>query len=248
MRTLKRLFTTIFLLCLAEMAIAQDVIVKKDQSTVMSKVLEITSTEIKYKKWNNQEGPTYSISRSEVLSINFENGEVEKFSEVKNDQTNTYQQSSQSPIHGSMNTRGTWGYLAINGCKLTDEQVRNLVDKESYQLYRKAKRQSTIGAVLFVIGGASLFVAGVTAAIDKNNGNKPHYGLIGAGIGIGVVSVPIGLVLGMVSGNKTSKIAHEYNKKNGYNYSFNISPSMMRCENLQADNNYGLGLTMNINF
>ena len=86
MKTLKKLTATLFLLCVVGMASAQDVIVKKDQSTVMSKVLEITSTEIKYKKWNNQDGPTYSIDRSEVLSINYENGEVEKFTGSTNDQ------------------------------------------------------------------------------------------------------------------------------------------------------------------
>ena len=84
-----RLFATLSLFFIAGMASAQDVIVKKDQSTVMSKVLEITNTEIKYKKWNNQDGPTYSIDRSEVLSINYENGEVEKFTETTNNQQNT---------------------------------------------------------------------------------------------------------------------------------------------------------------
>ena len=86
MKTLKRLFTTLFLLCIAGMAMAQDVIVMKDQSTIMSKVLEITSTEIKYKKWDNQDGPLYSVSRSEIMSINYENGEVEFFTETANSQ------------------------------------------------------------------------------------------------------------------------------------------------------------------
>lgn len=35
-------------------ASAQDVIVKKDGSTILSKVIEIGTTEVKYKKWNNQ--------------------------------------------------------------------------------------------------------------------------------------------------------------------------------------------------
>lgn len=70
---------TAFLLCFAETALSQDVILKKDNTTLLSKVLEITNTEIKYKKWSNQEGPTYSISRSEVTRINFQNGDVESF-------------------------------------------------------------------------------------------------------------------------------------------------------------------------
>jgi len=71
----------VFLLGLAGTAVSQDVILKKDNTTVLSKVLEISSTEIKYKKWSNQEGPTYSINRSEVTRINFQNGDVELFTE-----------------------------------------------------------------------------------------------------------------------------------------------------------------------
>lgn len=62
-------------------ASAQDVIVKKDGSTILSKVIEIGTTEIKYKKWNNQNGPNYSIAKSEIQAINYENGEKEIFGE-----------------------------------------------------------------------------------------------------------------------------------------------------------------------
>ena len=58
---------------------AQDVIVKKDGSVIQSKVVEITSDVIKYKKFTNLDGPTYSVSVSEIMSINYENGETEKF-------------------------------------------------------------------------------------------------------------------------------------------------------------------------
>ena len=64
MRIIRRLSAALFLFCIVGTANAQDVIVKTDNSTILSKVLEITSTEIKYKKWNNQDGTTYSINRS----------------------------------------------------------------------------------------------------------------------------------------------------------------------------------------
>ena len=64
---------------LPQMMSAQDIIVKRDGSTVMSKVMEIGPTEVKYKKWSNQDGPLYTISTSELLSINYANGEKETF-------------------------------------------------------------------------------------------------------------------------------------------------------------------------
>lgn len=81
MRTIENVLLAIFLLGLTGTALSQDVILKKDNTTVLSKVLEVTSTEIKYKKWSNQDGPTYSISRSEVTSINYQNGDVDRFND-----------------------------------------------------------------------------------------------------------------------------------------------------------------------
>ncbi len=76
MRTIK-LASVIVLTMFTFIAHAQDVIVKKDGSTITSKVTEITESEIKYKKYSNQNGPTYVIGRNEVNYINYENGERE---------------------------------------------------------------------------------------------------------------------------------------------------------------------------
>ena len=58
---------------------AQDVIVKKDGSTILAKVLTIGETEVEYKKFNRQDGPTYKISVDKLLSINHESGDKETF-------------------------------------------------------------------------------------------------------------------------------------------------------------------------
>ena len=81
MKQHESLLLVVLLVCSAGTAVAQDVILKKDNTTVLSKVIEVTSTEIKYKKWSNQDGPTYSIDRSEVTSINYQNGDVDKFND-----------------------------------------------------------------------------------------------------------------------------------------------------------------------
>lgn len=76
MRTIKLL--SVFVLAMSSfIAHAQDVIVKNDGSTITSKVTEITGTEIKYKKFSNLNGPTYTIGKNEVNYINYENGERE---------------------------------------------------------------------------------------------------------------------------------------------------------------------------
>ena len=59
---------------------AQDVIVKKDGSTILAKVTKIGDKEVEYKKYNSKSDRLYSISVSELMAINYEDGEREDFS------------------------------------------------------------------------------------------------------------------------------------------------------------------------
>lgn len=58
---------------------AQDVITKKDGTEVQAKVLSVNSYEINYLKWNNQNGPTYTIAVNDVFMIKYANGEKDVF-------------------------------------------------------------------------------------------------------------------------------------------------------------------------
>jgi hypothetical protein len=62
---------------------SQDVITKTSGDSVQAKVLEISTTEIKYKKMDNQTGPTYSILKSEVNMVRYENGSTDIFTAVE---------------------------------------------------------------------------------------------------------------------------------------------------------------------
>jgi hypothetical protein len=53
---------------------AQDVITLRNGNEIKAKVTEITSSEIKYKRFENLEGPTVVMEKSEVFVINYENG------------------------------------------------------------------------------------------------------------------------------------------------------------------------------
>ncbi len=243
-----------FLLCISGMATAQDVILKKDNSTILSKVLEINSTEIKYKKWSNQDGPTYSISISEVINIQYQNGNVDKFSTNENVQTQTNtngQAVNPSQSKGYMDHKAE--NLTINGRVLSDEEVRTLFDEQTYQQYleikRQAKNQFVAGAALASIGTVSIGTAGILTWIWRANDYVGSLGKVGLGLMIaGIVTATPGFILNLTAGSKLNPIAEEYNKKHGTSYSFSISPTMLQYESPQSSNNYGLGLTINMNF
>lgn len=76
---MKKVVFLIFLLCSVCFVSAKDIIVLKNAEVVEAKILEVSSTEIKYKRLNNLNGPTFSVNISEVSTVVYENGDVESF-------------------------------------------------------------------------------------------------------------------------------------------------------------------------
>lgn len=59
---------------------AQDLIIKVDGEEIQTKIIEVTSNEIRYRLYDQPEGPVRSISKSEVFLVIYEDGRRESFS------------------------------------------------------------------------------------------------------------------------------------------------------------------------
>ncbi|MEI6487612.1 MAG: hypothetical protein WCP52_01550 [Bacteroidota bacterium] len=77
-RVLRPMFTITFN-SLSVVGLSQDTIAMNDRSLIIAKVTEIYPLEIRYKKFNNQQGPDYIINKTEVLCITYKNGTVDSF-------------------------------------------------------------------------------------------------------------------------------------------------------------------------
>jgi hypothetical protein len=53
---------------------AQDLVFYKNGEEQLAKVLEINTTEVKFKKWDNLDGPTIAIAKTDVWMIKYQNG------------------------------------------------------------------------------------------------------------------------------------------------------------------------------
>lgn len=82
MKTMKQVVFLMLCFITASPIFAQDIIVRRDGTIIQSKVMEISDTEIKYKKISNPDGPLYTLKLSEILSINYQNGEIERFNKT----------------------------------------------------------------------------------------------------------------------------------------------------------------------
>jgi surface polysaccharide O-acyltransferase-like enzyme len=62
---------------------SQDTIVKVDKTIIISKVLEISPTEISFTLFNSLEGATFKVAKSEISYITYRNGIKELFNTTK---------------------------------------------------------------------------------------------------------------------------------------------------------------------
>src|SRR5687767_15569418 len=76
---MKKILLSLLGILVMHIANAQDTIVLKNNTVIKAKVIEIGTTEIKYKKIENLDGPTYNIKRSEVQMVKYENGSTDTF-------------------------------------------------------------------------------------------------------------------------------------------------------------------------
>lgn len=82
---MKKILIIIFAIISVNPLFSQDIIIKKTGEEVISKVLEITPTDVRFKKSDNFNGPVYSILKSEVSIIKYENGTQDIFNEKQTD-------------------------------------------------------------------------------------------------------------------------------------------------------------------
>jgi hypothetical protein len=73
MRNVK-LFQLIFIVSVPTAGVAQDTIYLTKQRQLYAKVLEVEDLKVKYRKFENVDDPIYSVDKTEVLAIHYNNG------------------------------------------------------------------------------------------------------------------------------------------------------------------------------
>ena len=80
---MKKLLVLGLVLLFGQNLIAQDVIAKKNGTEINAKIVETTDKEIKYKLFDDLDGPIYSIKKSEVVMYTINNGERPESQQVE---------------------------------------------------------------------------------------------------------------------------------------------------------------------
>jgi len=190
---------------------AQDLLIFKTDKVEKTKILEVTSSEILYKLYDNIDGPTYRINKSEISTIIYENGITDVFNQTEKDlKSNKVENNSRNLPKGEI--RMYSGFLkpkfTINGEKAKVGEVQALMkqDEYIYSMFRQGKILTNWSTV-FDISGFVLFWGGwgVYGASDKN---PAALGIVGGG----AVLYLAGIITGNNGGKKMKISINKYNE------------------------------------
>ena len=228
---MKKFFLLMLFLC--SMSVwAQDVIVKKDGSTVVCRVLEVTKTEVIYKKWSDLQGSNYIVNQKDLTAIHHENGTRTTF-----DAAPTVPAETAPPA---------------NAQPMTDAELLKMAgvqaDTPQYEMIRKAKRLKRAGW----ISGGIMLAAGALITGCFDSFDDEIYGLTVGPLlmGGGIITTTACLVRAKNLKKKASRLfvssaplyQQDFKLKNGTI----LSPSLdILKDNTQRNTTFGVGLTYN---
>ncbi|MBL7889174.1 MAG: hypothetical protein JNL24_06455 [Bacteroidia bacterium] len=182
MKKVLLLLLTIFLFNNSQ---AQDTIIKRSGDTIIAKVSEITPNEVKYKRFDFQDGPNYIESKSNIQMIKFSNGIKEVFNQepakvVTNTKSNDYY--TPEPVKPN-NKIDTWGIRYRY-------QGHTISEREMQEVLLKSKNKQVIG----LVGQAK-------------DAKKMQY--------IGFAGIPLGVTSVIFLWKSTGIFSNSYNYTNG---------------------------------
>ena len=132
----------------------KDIIVLNNRDTIKAKILEVSPTEVKYKKLNYLNGPTFVIYKSDISTITYGNGDVESF--VQKEEKSAVTEST-GDIASTNTDTGTITTASVNTADITEvststplpiDSVKTEPEKEilpSYPMLDRVRGQYVLG-------------------------------------------------------------------------------------------------------
>ena len=182
-------------------AFAQDIITLKNATDIEAIVQEVGEAEIKYKKFENPNGPNYTLKKSEVFTIRYANGSKDVFVDAPVPETGpnsmpesitnsqiVQRQSNPSEPLAIQNLKIYNNY----GVRLSRTEIENVMRSvpEALALYNSGKRRRGAGLGFMIPG---LITCGLSFAFQidgKQNYDQDTYDL---GVALGVVSIGLNI-------------------------------------------------------
>ena len=193
---------------------AQDIITTRVGDEIQAKIIEVGANEIKYKKWTNQEGPTYTLNKTEIFMINYQNGEKEVFSQTNNQSTQINPQKT-GVLDFDSKSRSK---LSLNGQRLSEYEAIDILGRHYYEDWVSGYTKRIVGKSLLWTG-VGLDFLGTTIMVYYEEYPETYTPFLV----VGVASIITGWIL-WANGNRDMRyVINSFNDRHGNNRSVIMS-------------------------
>ena len=218
---MKKLFLTLCCIACTVMQMwAADVIVTNKSERIEAIIQEVSESEIRYKKVNNPDGPSFVVKTADVSTIIYANGDVQAFEHARQTQQASTIVSNQPQVNGNRHLITKSGsFYFYDGQAMTPNAYLEFASKhcpEAFNAYKSGKKMLKIGGALLGVGvpvlavGIGLYIAGVPEAMEYGKSTLWIPGGLFMGIGAGMItaSVPL-MAIGAIRKNNSHNIFNE---------------------------------------
>ena len=164
-KSLLQFFLCMAILLVVNVAQSQDYVYLINSDTIKSKVLEVNEDNVKYKDFENLDGPIYTINKSRIDKIIYQNGKVDYFNSVASDNNQNSNQNLPKLLTFDQLMAFTdaekEAYLSTIGIQSIYEKF-----KKGQSFTEKGKRLRGTG-VFITIGGCVLYGTSLVIIEDR---------------------------------------------------------------------------------
>lgn len=230
------LFIFAFVLIAAQSLLAQDIIVTRQSERIDAKIMEVSETEIKYKKSSNPDGPVFVLNVDKIASIVYANGEVQVF---EKEQQKATEEKPKMSVPDRKIEEGV--VLFREGRTIVENKLgiyeptnlKELLGDTEYDNYLYAQEMYGRGVTditfgwIFTLGGITMSILG---------GANENMDLMTGGILIAAVAdvlLLVGYIKRGIAAGRISRIAEGYNAdaKRMLGMDMSVAPSLLLANN-----------------
>ena len=162
---------------------ASDIIVTRDARRIEAKILEVSSSEVKYKEIGNLEGPTFVLTSAEINTIIYENGTVKIYEQpAQQPQTqqsaNNYAAAQSTPVPNGLQIDKRDDYYYLGDKRMSEDQYLSFVRQncpEAWDYYESGTNLWSTGWKCFGVGVGLTTVGAVLLGVGIAYGGWYYY-------------------------------------------------------------------------
>jgi hypothetical protein len=194
---------------LAIIAHAQDVITLRNGKDINALVSVIWDTEIEYKRFDNPDGPLYTLKKSEILMIRYANGTKDIFSEETQYSPSTPHTNQRNDLKNEFYRIGSDDRQMVNFFR-KNNFLSYYNDFESACRMRETGRGLLIGGLTLTSFGTVFMIVGLLPQAEA-----PWLAIVGYGfVSVGEVLVIVSIPGSAVAGAKKRAIKNDFAREN----------------------------------